>query len=86
MQDRAIPSGEDFDTVLLQELKILKKGERRLQQLFPKLRSQPQLRDRFLLELTAVRQRADRLSAVLDPLCMQELAAGYERPTLSPAA
>lgn len=86
MRQIAISGSEDFDTVLLQELKILKNSERRLQRLFPKLRSQPQLRDYFLLELTAVRQRADRLSAVLDPLCELELPAAYDMPTVSPAA
>ena len=80
---------EDFEAMLVEELKILKNGERHLQRLFPKLRSQPQLRDYFLLELSAVRQRADRLNAVLNPVCIgerPELPALSETPSFSPAA
>jgi len=40
---------DDFDAVLVAELKTLRDGEKRLQRLFPKLRTHPHLRDRFLL-------------------------------------
>ena len=86
MQQIRTHRSEDFDAVLVEELKILKNGERHLQQLFSKLRSQPQLRDYFLLELTAVRQRADRLDAVLNPVCVGESPAWSDTPSLSPAA
>jgi hypothetical protein len=77
---------EDFETALVEELRILKTGERRLQRLYPRLRSQPQLREYFLLELAEVRQRADRLNAVLNPTCIADLPESYAAPTLSPAA
>jgi hypothetical protein len=86
MQRISTPRAKDFDSVLVEELKILKQGERRLQQLFPRLRLEPQLRDYFLLELTAVRQRADRLNAVLNPVCIGDLPACCENSTVSPAA
>jgi hypothetical protein len=86
MQRRQTTKSGDFEAILVEELTILKKGERRLQQLFPRLRSQPQLREYFLLELTAVRQRADRLHAVLDPVCMGETQIPVEAPTMRPAA
>jgi len=86
MQRITTPRAKDFDSVLVEELKILKQGERRLQQLFPRLRLEPQLRDYFLLELTAVRQRADRLNAVLNPVCVGDLPACCKTSTVSPAA
>ena len=82
-------SCEDFDAALIEEIRILKQGERRLEQLYPRLQSQPQLREYFLLELTEVRQRADRLNAVLNPMCVADWPASravYESPTMSPAA
>jgi len=59
---------DDLDAILIAELETLRDGERRLQRLFPKLRNQPQLRERFLMELAAIEQRAERLDAVLNPL------------------
>ena len=82
----ATSRAKDFDSVLVEEIEILKQGERRLQQLFPRLRLEPQLRDYFLLELTAVRQRADRLNAVLNPVCVGDLPARCGTSTVSPAA
>lgn len=79
-------SREDFDAVLVEELKILQNSERRLEKLFPKLRSQPELREYFLLELTEVRQRADRLNGVLNPLRIGEVPIAAEAPTFRPAA
>jgi hypothetical protein len=77
---------DDFDAILVAELKTLRDGERRLQRLFSRLRSQPQLRDRFLMELAAIQQRTERLDAVLNPLQVFTAPAAFASPTLSPAA
>ena len=77
---------DDFDAILVAELETLRDGERRLQRLFSRLRSQPQLRDRFLLELAAIQQRTERLDAVLNPLKFFGAPAPFATPTLSPAA
>jgi hypothetical protein len=58
--------GDSFDIFLLTELQIVKSSEDRLRRLFPKLRLQPRLQEFFLQELAEVRQRADRLNAILN--------------------
>jgi hypothetical protein len=82
----AAPREDDFDAVLVAELETLRDGERRLQRLFSRLRSQPQLRDRFLMELAAIQQRTERLDAVLNPLQVFTAPAAFAAPTFSPAA
>jgi hypothetical protein len=77
---------DDFDAILVAELETLRDGERRLQRLFSRLPNQPQLRDRFLMELAAIQQRAERLDAVLNPLKFFDPAAPLSNPTFSPAA
>lgn len=77
---------DDFDAVLVAELVTLRDGERRLQRLFSRLRSQPQLRNRFLMELAAIEQRAERLDAVLNPLEFFDASAALAHPTFTPAA
>ena len=77
---------DDFDAVLIAELETLRDGERRLQRLFSRLPSQPQLRDRFLMELAAIQQRAERLDAVLNPLKFFDAPATLANPTFSPVA
>ena len=77
---------DDFDAILVAELETLRDGERHLQRLFSRLGSQPQLRDRFLMELATVQQRAERLDAVLNPLKFFDAAVPLAHPTLSPVA
>jgi division protein CdvB (Snf7/Vps24/ESCRT-III family) len=77
---------DDFDAILVAELETLRDGERRLQRLFSRLRKQPQLRDRFLMELATIQQRAERLDAVLNPLQVFNAPAAFAKPTFSPAA
>ena len=84
--DQQRNTGDEFDAVLLQEIEILKNAERRLEQLFPRLRTQPQLRDSFLMQLAEVRQRADRLNAVLNPLGSCVISTPVESPSMRPAA
>lgn len=58
---------DDFDAILAEELAYLRAGERRLQQMYRKLQSTPKLIDRFKSDLAEMRQRVDRLHAVLNP-------------------
>ncbi len=76
---------QDFDELLVAELETLRAGEQRLECLYSKLRLQPQLRELFLQELAEVRQRADRLEAVLNPLEAFHPASQIAS-TISPAA
>jgi len=57
---------DSFDKFLLAELEIVRSGEERLQKLFPKLRLHPHLQECFLRELAEVRERTDRLDAILN--------------------
>jgi hypothetical protein len=59
---------DSSDTLLLTELEIVRSGEERLERLFPKLRLHPQLQECFLQELAEVRERANRLDAILNGL------------------
>ena len=77
----------DFDTILVSELRMLREGEQRLKHLYPQLPKKPYLRDFFLSELSAVKQRADRLHAVLNPYeAFEPMAAELSNPPLRPAA
>jgi hypothetical protein len=57
---------DSLDTLLLTELEIVRSGKERLERLFPKLRLHPQLQECFMQELAEVRERADRLDAILN--------------------
>jgi len=76
----------DFEEILVNELKELRSGEQNLRRLLPKLRTQPQLRDSFLLRLSDIRQRADRLNAVLDPVGALASSPFDSVPNVLPAA
>ena len=77
----------DFDTILVSELEMLREGEERLKRLYPQLPKKPHLRDFFLSELSAVKQRTDRLHAVLNPYeAFEPVAAEFSAPQLRPAA
>ena len=56
-------------TALIAAVDRLRVREKRLEKLYGKLGSQPQLRRRFLLELAELRDHAERLDAVLDVPC-----------------
>lgn len=62
------PSQDEFENVLLAELHELRRSEKALQKLYPRLKSKPQLRVRFLQQLAEMQQRASRLDAVLNPI------------------
>ena len=58
-----------YHSMIFAELNRLKEGEKRLERLYPRLQTNPQLRDRFLRELAAVQERADRLDQFLVASC-----------------
>jgi ferritin-like metal-binding protein YciE len=64
-----LPTTQDeFESALLAELQELRRTEKALQKMYPRLKSKPQLRTRFLQQLSDMQQRANRLDAVLNPL------------------
>jgi ferritin-like metal-binding protein YciE len=60
-------SQEEFENILLAELKELRRTEKSLEKMYPRLKSKPQLRQRFMEQLADMQQRAYRLDAVLSP-------------------
>ncbi len=65
---KSMPSQDEFENALMAELEELRKSEKALQKMFPRLKSRPQLRTRFLQQLADVQQRTYRLDAVLNPV------------------
>ena len=59
---------DEFESVLLAELQELRRTEKALQEMYPRLKSKPQLRTRFLQQLADMQQRTCRLDAVLNPV------------------
>jgi ferritin-like metal-binding protein YciE len=60
-------SQEEFENILLAELQELRRTEKSLEEMYPRLKSKPQLRTRFLEQLADMQERAYRLDAVLNP-------------------
>jgi ferritin-like metal-binding protein YciE len=58
---------DEFENVVLAELEELRKTEKALQKMYPRLKTKPQLRNTFLQQLADMQQRAYRLDAVLNP-------------------
>jgi len=58
-------SQEEFENILLAELKELRRTEKSLEKMYPRLKSKPQLRQRFMEQLADMQERAYRLDAVL---------------------
>lgn len=65
---KSIPVQDEFESALIAELEELRKSEKALQKMYPRLKSKPQLRVQFLHQLAAMQQRAQRLDAVLNPI------------------
>ena len=59
---------DEFENALVGELEQLRKSEKALRAMYPRLKSRPQLRVRFLEQLADMQQRAHRLDAVLNPV------------------
>jgi ferritin-like metal-binding protein YciE len=68
---------DEFEGVLLAELEELRKSEKALQKMYPRLRTKPQLRPRFLALLAETQQRAYRLDGVLNPIGTAQFAATH---------
>ena len=66
---------EEFESVLIAELEELRKSEKALQKMYPRLKSKPQLRVQFLRQLADMQQRAQRLDAVLSPIGALQFAS-----------
>jgi ferritin-like metal-binding protein YciE len=65
---RSTPSQDEFENALLAELQELRRTEKALQKMYPRLKTKPQLRPHFLEQLADMQQRAYRLDAVLNPV------------------
>ena len=63
-----------FEDVLVAELEELRKSEKALQEMYPRLKSKPQLRVTFLRQLAEMQRRTERLDAVLNPIGALQLA------------
>ncbi len=65
---KMIEPRDEFESALITELVELRRSEKALQKMYPRLKSKPQLRMQFLRQLAEMQQRAHRLDAVLNPL------------------
>jgi len=74
---------DEFEDVLVAELEALRKSEKALEEMYPRLKSKPQLRVAFLRQLADVQRRTERLDAVLNPVGAMQLASA---PTQSSVA
>lgn len=77
---------DEFESALLAELVELRRSEKALQKMYPRLKSKPQLRTRFLQQLAEMQQRAHRLDAVLNPLEAFQFAEPVAAPVHSSVA
>ena len=59
---------------MVAELRHLRRCERLLQCMYPRLKSMPELRTRFLRQLAEMQWRARRLDAVLNPIGAMQFA------------
>ncbi|HEX5230501.1 MAG TPA: hypothetical protein VFW44_22475 [Bryobacteraceae bacterium] len=76
-----MPVQDEFESAVLSELEALRRSEKALQKLYPRLKSKPQLRPQFLQQLADMQQRAERLDMVLNPVG----ALRYMPPAFAPA-
>jgi ferritin-like metal-binding protein YciE len=71
---KSTPWQDEFESVVVDELEQLRRSEKALKKLYPRLKSKPHLRVRFLQELADMQQRAYRLDAVLNPVGAMQFA------------
>jgi len=64
---KSTPVQDEFESALIAELEELRRSEKALQKMYPRLKSKPHLRVQFLNQLVDMQQRAQRLDAVLNP-------------------
>ena len=65
---RPAPLQDEFEDVLMAEFEELRKTEKALQKMYPRLKQAPKLRIAFLRELAEMQRRAERLDGVLNPI------------------
>jgi ferritin-like metal-binding protein YciE len=58
---------DEFENVVLAELQQLRRTEKALEKMYPRLKTKPELRNTFMQQLADMQQRACRLDAVLNP-------------------
>jgi ferritin-like metal-binding protein YciE len=75
MQAVISKSQNEFECVLLAELAELRRSEKALKAMYPRLKKRPQLRARFLAQLVDMQQRTNRLDAVLNPVGAMRFAS-----------
>lgn len=80
---RATQSQDEFENALMAELEDLRKSEKALQKMYPRLKSRPQLRVQFLEQLAVMQRRAHRLDAVLNPIGALKFAPPVQVPAHS---
>lgn len=83
---KSIQPKDEFESALVAELMELRRSEKALQKMYPRLKSKPQLRTRFLQQLAEMQQRAHRLDAVLNPLGAFQFAEAVPAPVHSSVA
>jgi ferritin-like metal-binding protein YciE len=65
---RPIRLQDEFEDALMAELEELRKSEKALQKMYPRLKHKPKLRIAFLQQLADMQRRAERLDGVLNPI------------------
>jgi hypothetical protein len=80
------PIHDEFEGALIAELEDLRKSEKALQRMYPRLKKMPQLRTVFLKQLADVQQRAHRLDLVLNPVDALQFGTAAASPVNSSVA
>jgi hypothetical protein len=84
---RQAPSATDeFESAVVAELRQLRRSEKVLATMYPRLKTTPQLRERFLMQLAEMQQRAQRLDGVLNPLGALQFSAPLPAAVSLPVA
>ena len=83
---KSISTHDEFETAVVAELEHLRTSEKLLQRLYPRLKTLPRLRNRFLQQLAEMQLRAQRLDAVLNPIGALQTALPAAPAINSPAA
>jgi ferritin-like metal-binding protein YciE len=79
-------ASDEFETAVVAELRLLRRSEKLLQTMYPRLSSMPHLRARFVEQLAEMQHRAQRLDAVLNPVGALQFAPQYYSAVSAPLA
>jgi hypothetical protein len=77
---------DEFESAVVAELRQLRRSEKLLETMYPRLKAMPQLRERFLMQLSEMQQRAQRLDAVLNPTGALQFSARVPSAVSLPVA